>query len=484
VSKGFAILTLGSIIVKIISLLYIIPITRIIGKEGYGVYSAVYIIYVVTNSGISVATAKILSELIAKGRYKDTTRSFKLIFLFMAVIGSGMSLLMYCFAVQLSQIVKFPKAYIAIKALSPAILFTSILSVYRGYFQATSNMIPTSVSQIIEQLINVASSLVFACVLIKYGIEAGCAGATIGTSLGAFGAIIYLIIVYRKNKISTKSAEKLKPIHIKFSTKNLSNKIIKYAIPITICLGMQNAGSLIDMVNVKDRLIFGGFSEGIASSLFGIIGQFNTLINIPITIITALSMALLPSISASNILGKRNEVRRKIIFSFRICLLIAIPSAVGFSILGKPIYIMLFPTIPEGYKFMVLGSIIVVLWSIVLIQTTILQGMGSLYKDTSYILVGIILKVVINYNVVSIHNINIYGALLGNITYFIIPLLLNQLLLVKTLKIKLSLFKISFKPLISSLSMAIIVYPSQYVMFKGFNLLVSTYIYQMHFQPF
>ena len=81
----------------------------------------------------------------------------------------------------------------------------------------------------------------------------------------------------------------------------------------------------------------------------------------------------------------------------------------------------------------------------------ILQGIGKLYKATSYILVGIILKVVINYNVVSIHNINIYGALLGNITYFIIPLLLNQLLLVKTLKTKLSLFKISFKPLISAL---------------------------------
>ena len=106
----------------------------------------------------------------------------------------------------------------------------------------------------------------------------------------------------------------------------------------------------------------------------------------------------------------------------------------------------------------------------------ILQGIGKLYKATSYILVGIILKVVINYNVVSIHNINIYGALLGNITYFIIPLLLNQLLLVKTLKTKLSLFKISFKPLISALYMAIIVYPSQYVMFKGFNLLLSTYL--------
>ena len=210
--------------------------------------------------------------------------------------------------------------------------------------------------------------------------------------------------------------------------------------------------------------------------LFGVIGQFNTLINVPITIITALSMALLPSISASNILGERNEILRKIIYSFRICLIIAIPSAIGLSILGKPIYDMLFPKMAENYKFMVFGSIIVVLWSIVLIQTTILQGIGKLYKATMYILVGIILKVFINYNVVSIHNINIYGALLGNITYFIIPLILNHMLLRRTLKIKLSLFRISLKPLISALIMGIIIYPSQYLLFKFFELFGNTYL--------
>ncbi|MBC8063032.1 MAG: polysaccharide biosynthesis protein [Clostridiaceae bacterium] len=479
VSNGFTILTLGSLIVKIPSLLYVILVTLIIGREGFGVYSAVYtiyiFIYVITNSGMSVATAKLLSELIAKKHYKDRTRNFKLILLFMALTGLGMSLLMYFFAVPLSLMIKFPKASIAIKTLSPAIFFTSILSVYRGYFQASGNMIPTTVSQIIEQFINVASSLLFACLLIKYGIEAGCAGATIGTSLGAFAAIVYMLRVYTKDKISiSKEEEESKPMN--FSTKELFDKIIKYAIPITICLGMQNAGSLIDMINVKDRLLIAGFSDDIASSLFGIISQFNTLINVPITIISALSMALLPSISASNILGEQNEIRRKIIYSFRICFIIAIPSAIGFAMLGKPIYGMLFPRSQEGYKFMVYGSAIVVLWSIVLIQTTILQGIGKLYIATAYILLGIILKVFINYNVVAIHSINIYGALFGNMTYFIVPLVLNHLVISRTLKIKLSLFRISLKPLISALLMGIIIYPSQYIMFRFFRLLVNTYI--------
>jgi len=479
VSNGLAILTLGSMIVKIISVLYIILITLILGKEGYGVYSAVYIIYVfiyvVTNSGISVATAKLLSELIAKKQYKNTIKSFKLILLFMSITGLVMSLLMYYFAVPLAQIVKFPKAFIAIKTLSPAIFFTSILSVYRGYFQGSGNMIPTTVSQIIEQLINVLSSLLFACLLMKYGIEVGCAGATVGTSLGAFVAIVFMIRVYRENKIPIINEDPQLP-HMNFSTKTILYKIFKYAIPITLCLGMQNAGSLIDMVNVKDRLLVAGFSDVVASSLFGIIGQFNTLINVPITIISALSIALLPSISASNIMGQQKEIKRKIIYSFRFCFIISIPSAIGFSVLSKSIYTMLFPRMPEGYSFMVFGSVIVILWSIVLIQTTILQGIGKLYIATIYILFGIILKVFINYNAVSIHNINIYGALFGNIAYFIIPLVLNHILLRKTLKMKLSLFRISLKPFFSALIMGIIIYPSQYVIFKFFGLLVNTYI--------
>ncbi|MBW9172532.1 polysaccharide biosynthesis protein [Clostridium estertheticum] len=480
VSNGFTILTLGSLIVKIPSLLYLIILTLIIGQEGFGVYSAVYtiyiFIYIVTNSGMSVATAKLLSELAAKGRHNDITRSFKLILLLMAIVGLTMSLLMCFYALPLSKAIKFPKAYIAVRALAPAIFFTSILSVYRGYFQASGNMVPTTISQIIEQFINVASSLLFAYLLMKYGIEAACAGATVGTSLGAFAAIIYLIHVYKKDKTSNINEEKPQFKYKNVSTKDLLNKIFKYAIPITICLGMQNAGSLIDMINVKDRLIVAGFSDSIASSLFGIIGQFNTLINVPITIISALSVALLPSISASNILGEKNEIKRKILYSFRLCFIIAIPSAIGFSVLGKPIYTMLFPITIEGYKFMAFGSIIVVLWSIVLIQTAILQGIGKLYIATTYILFGIILKVFINYNVVSIRNINIYGALLGNISYFIIPLVLNQLLLVKTLKVKLSLFKISLKPLISALFMGIIIYPSQYIMFRFFRLVCNTYL--------
>ena len=118
----------------------------------------------------------------------------------MAIVGLIMSLLMYFYATSLSRIVKFPKAFIAIETLSPAIFFTSMISVYRGYFQANGNMIPTAVSQIIEQLLNVSSSLLFASILMKYGIEAGCAGATIGTSLGAVVAIIYLMRAYKKMK--------------------------------------------------------------------------------------------------------------------------------------------------------------------------------------------------------------------------------------------------------------------------------------------
>lgn len=480
VSSGFTVLTIGALIVKVLSVFYMIILTLILGKYGYGVYSAVYIvyvfIYVVTNSGISVATAKIISELVAKQHYRDARKSFKMILLFMSIVGLLMTLGMYFFAKPLSVMVKFPKAYIAIKVLAPAIFFTSILSVYRGYFQGRGNMIPTTVSQIMEQIINIAFSLGFAAYLMKYGIEAGCAGATIGTSLGAFVAILYLMAVYRYNASRVVKKSTALPFKKGISTRYLVKKILRYGIPITFCLGIQNAGSLIDMANVEGRLLASGFSEGTANALFGIIGQYNTLINVPITIISALSMALLPSISAANVLGHMNEIKRKITYSLRVSFIISLPTAFGLSILSKPIYKMLYPSMAEGYKFMLLGSVVVVLWSVVIILTTVLQGMGMLYTSALFTLIGIIFKVLINYKLVYIKSFNIYGALVGNIVYFLIPLILNYLLLRKKLRSSLPLLKIAFKPLIASIIMGLFIYPADYILNMLFGFFMSAYL--------
>lgn len=475
-TKGFAILSLATILIKIISLIYIPFLTYIITKEGYGVYSSTYVvftfIYVISNSGISVAISKIISEFIAIKDYRDAVRSFKIARFIMIIIGFTMSIIMILLSEPLASLVNFPKAALALKILSPTIMITCVLSVYRGYFQGRGNMTPTAISQIIEQIFNTVFSLAFAAWWIKYGLAEGIAGGTIGTSLGALVALLYIIKVYEKNKVFKVPIDILKNNKPKHNFKELLYKIFKYAIPITICLGLQNAGNLVDMANVKGRLLASGFKEGRGSELFGILTNFNILINTPIAFISALSVAVLPGLSTVAALKEKVLIEKKINYSFKLCLLVAVPCAVGLCILSKPIYQLIFSTSIEGYKLMLYGSIVVILWGIVQIQTTILQSLGKMYVVTFYIMIGIIGKIITNYILVGLPKINIMGAVVGSAISFLIPLKLNTRFINKSLGIKTKVYRQILKPLIASVFMAIGAKVTYYILYL-FNLQIN-----------
>lgn len=462
-TKGFAILSVAGMLVKVLSLLYISFLLRIIGKEGYGIYSAAYqvyvFIYVLANSGIPVAISKQVSELTAVKNYKDAVRTFKMARSMLLVLGTVMTLLMMIFAKSLASATHYPKAYLAILYLSPTVLFTSVASAYRGYFQGRGNMKPTAVSQILEQIMNTVFTLIFAALLIKKGVEAGCAGGTIGTSLGAFISGLFLIIVYEKKKNSTLNYDIKNSEGKRIPGKILFKRILSYSIPITICVGLQYAGNLVDLANTKNRLIFAGFSDSNATILYGTLVKYQQLLNVPIAIISALSAAILPVIAGAVALKNKEDVKRGINYAFKTCFLVAIPSAVGLAVLNTPVFNLLFSkTYADGAFLMRVGSIVLVFMSVVQIQTTILQSIGKLYATTLYLVLGIAAKIAINYVLIAKPSINIMGAIYGSIVCFIIPLVLNHIVIKKSLKIEFSLFKHGIKPLLASALMGIVVY--------------------------
>lgn len=459
-TKGFAILSAAGMAVKVLSLLYVPLLLRIIGDEGYGIYSATYqiyvFVYVITNSGIPVAISKLISELTALDNHKDAVKAFKMARSLLLILGLVMSILLIVFAKPIVKITDNEKSYLALIALAPTIFITSIMSAYRGYFQGRGNMTPTAVSQIGEQIINTIFSLVFAAVLIKYGLEAGAAGGTVGTTLGALAAAIYLIIIYQKNRkfsIPKYSGEGV----VRLPNEEIFRKLINYAIPVTLGVGLQNAGNVVDMANIKGRLLEAGFIESVRTIKYGILMQYNTLINVPITLITALSAASLPAISGAVALNNRKLVQEKINYSIRLCFMVSVPATVGLAVLSKPIYNLLSFT-AEGYTLMLYGSAVVVLMSVVQIQTTILQSIGKLYVVTLALLSGIVMKVIVNYFTVSIPNINIAGAVIGNITGFLLPLIINSRIINKSLKVRMRIVKHAVKPVIASTFMGLVVY--------------------------
>lgn len=475
-TKGFAILSAAGMITKILSLLYIPFLLTIIKDEGLGIYNQAYqiyvFVYVLTNSGIPAAISKLVSELISVKNYKDAIKSFKIARFMLLITGVIMSFLMMAFAFPLTKLLHIEKSGLAVLYLSPAILFTSVASAYRGYFQGRGNMIPTAVSQVLEQIANMVFTLIFACMLMKYGVVYGCAGGTIGTTIGALISALFLMIYYEKNKV-IKVPAGYKSMHIERNTnKQLVRKIIHYGVPITLCVGMTYAGNLVDLANTMTRLGAAGFNAVQSNIKYGYLVKYQQLINVPIAIITALSTAILPAISGAVALKDKENVVSKINYSFRLAFMISIPSAVGLAVLSAPIFKLIFTQrYFAGSELMLYGSAVLVLTSAVQIQTTILQGIGKLYTATFYSFLGILCKIIANYFLIAIPSINIRGAVLGSIIGYSIPVILNHVVIKKSLKIKFKFLSNSVKPFISSVFMGVIAWAVYHYMSIFFKIL-------------
>jgi stage V sporulation protein B len=458
-TKGFAILSAASFMVKLLSLLYVPFLIKILGDEGYGVYASAYpifvYVYILTNAGIPVAISKMVSELIALGNYKDAVKTFKIARFLLLILGMSMSLLMLIFAAPLSNLTGRATARLAIMALAPTILITSVLSAYRGYFQGRGNMTPTAVSQVLEQIANTIFSLIFAAAFIKYGIAAGAAGGTIGTTVGALIAVIYMIYMYEKNKVFRVPKGYSKIAIKRFTTKALVKRLLGYAVPMTICLGIQQAALIIDVWLVQSRMLDTGIVEKQVTILWGVLTQYTTLIGVPIAIISSLAITILPSISSLMALKDKKAVRDKINYAFRLCFLIAIPAAVGLAVLANPIVYFIQYGADVG-RLLMYGSVVLVLMAVVSIQTSILQGLGKLYLVTFYAVLGLLGKVIINYIFVGMPSFNVLGAVMANGVSFAIPMILNSLTINKVLRVRVRLSRHAIKPIIASGVMAIV----------------------------
>jgi stage V sporulation protein B len=476
-AKGFAVLSAAGMIVKIISLLYVPFLKMIIDWDGYGVYSEVYLIfafaYVLTNSGIPVAISKMVSELVAVGNYKDAIKTFKIARALLLVLGLISAFLLMLLA---NAITHNGEAFLGVVALAPAIFLTSVMSAYRGYFQGRGNMIPTAISQVAEQIINTIFSLVFAAILIGKGVELGVVGATIGTTLGALVACVYLIIVYeRGNEEDLNNENSGHPIK-RLSNKVIIRRLIKYCVPLTLSVGLQNAGMVIDTRNIQTRLGVAGFNEKTSHAKFGLLNAYYTLIRVPLAIISALSAAALPSIAGAFAKGDRKLVRVKINYVYRVCALVSFPAAIGLAVLSKPLYEVLFSESGEGYKLLAIGAVAVVFMAFVQIQVVILQGVGRLYSALVAILIGIVAKIIINYILVANPAINIYGAVYANIIYYLIPFLMNTYTIRKTLRVRINFIKVMLKPLIASIFMGVGVYAAYFILDTLFMTMKANFV--------
>lgn len=474
--KGTLILGAAGICAKFLGLFFRWPLQMLIGDEGVGYYQMSYPLYtffIAIASGIPVAISKLVSERNAIGDREGIIQVLRKALLLMIIIGSAFSIFIVVCSKQLITFLKWDsKSYYSLMGIAIAPIFISIMATFRGFFQGLQNMNFTATSQIIEQLGRVFVGVGLAFILLPMGIQYSAGGAAFGAAAGGMLGGTYLILRYLKLKKEIYNGKVRNNVAI-------LSKIIYIAIPISLGATVGSIMSLLDSFLVPQKLLEAGLNHKNATILYGqLTGKAFVLINVPLTLSVALCASIVPIIAEAFILNRRLEVMNKVDLAMRITMAIALPSFIGLFFMASPILHLIFPGQSEGYNILKYLSIAIPFIILSQTGTSILQATGNYAIPVVNLLMGCIVKVFITIFLVPMPSINIYGAVIGTVSGYIIASILNVIALQKVLQIRINYYEIIIKPAFASVLMIIGVvftytYVYNYTMSNGIATLIS-----------
>lgn len=474
--KGAAILGLAGILTKILGAFYRIPLSNFIGTEGLGYYQTAYPLYTllvtISTAGFPTAISKLISEKRALNDYRGAQRIFKIAFVGFLIAGVITSLFVGLFAKPIVSIIGNENGYHSLIALIPALFMVPIMSAFRGYFQGQQNMVPTAVSQMVEQIFRVGVGLPLAYILLSEGLPQAAGGASFGASTGAAAGMLFIIAVYAKNSRKRNLEIQSSEVHSEESVKTIAKSILSIAIPITVGAAMVPIINNIDTFLIMRRLGDIGYSEKAASALFGqLTGNAQTIINFPQVISLALAMSLVPAISEAMAQKRHDDMRAATKSGIRMTLLIGLPAAIGIMVLSTPIMKLLYfnNTIEEqmgaGAVLQIL-SISLIFLTVVQTLTAILQGLGRPTVPVKNLAVAVVVKAATTYVLTGIPSLNIKGAAISTVLTFLTAATLDFLAVKKLSKTDFDSFNTFLKPTVCSVIMGVAVYFS-YILTSG-----------------
>ena len=498
--KGALILAGANFVVKIIGALFKVPLYNLIGEEGSGVFNVAYQIYtfmfIIATAGFPIAVSKMVAESIAKNDEYDARRIFETAQFLLGIIGLAGSTILFVFAKPLAGLINNVDAELPIRVIAPAVFFVSLVSAYRGYFQGRQNMYPTAASEVVEASgkliigIIAASAVMSLRAVMPDGTSFpedifssfhertvyAATGAIFGVTAGTFLCLILMIIIFAAKE------KRAKPIpgQIIRPRSSILRELVAIAIPITIGASVSSLTSLVDLATIMNRLVVNPdvfdnyahiFAEGTefaqsvaeegweglvllqkkANSLYGMYtGQAQTMFNLPLTIVVGLSMSIVPAISAAIAEKKPVEAQGITASVLRITMLFALPCAMGFYVLSEPILRVLYSD-ANAYLLLQKLAFAVAFVALVSVSNAVLQAYGKVYYPVINMLVGGVVKVLMNYTLIPIWGID--AAPIATTACYAIIALLNIICIVRMLKVKLSVVYMVIKPLAASVIM-------------------------------
>ncbi|OQB13838.1 MAG: Stage V sporulation protein B [Firmicutes bacterium ADurb.Bin193] len=476
--KGAFILVVSGIFVKILGAGFKIPLTMLIKSDGMGLFNASYTLYaffVLAAKGISIAVSKMVSESVALGRDKEAERIFIVSFLILGAIGICGTILLYFGAENFAKTFVDSRASLTIRAIAPSVLFITMVSAIRGYFQGKQNMYPTAISEVIEAFGKLAIGIVLAWVLIGRSIESAAAGAITGVTISTFISFMFILIVFI---IDRRRHDLYLPKKCR-SRRSIVRELVIIALPITIGASVASLTNIVDMLTIMKRLqsitqvtpefmqrysdfidpdlFSGGIYEGLANKLYGLYtGYAVQLFNLPLTMIVALSTSVLPAISGAL---KRVDIRAAQLTTnsaLRITVLFALPCSVGLSVLAGPVLLFIFNESLAASLLRTL-SLAIVFVSLVQVTSAILQAYGKMAIPVFNMLIGCLVKIGANYCLVSQPSINIDGAPVSTLLCYFVIAALNIFFIIRITGCRLGVGELILRPVLASGAMAVVV---------------------------
>lgn len=476
--KNATFLMVAALISKIIGMLYKSPLTTLIGRESFACFqfaqNAYFILLMIASFSIPQAVSKIMSERIAFKRYRDAQRVFKGALLY-AVIAGGIAALVCIFGASILVPDNMANARLALQMLAPTIFVSGILGVFRGFFQAYRNMLPTSISQILEQIAVATVALLASGFMVRHFANAGedtlqrwsAAGATMGTGAGVCTAFLFMLFVYRVNHKTIAKKIKNDRVSVNESYRFIMKIILLIAAPIILSAFIYNVNGYINGVMYTSILGWKGVPNSLVKQNYAEYGFFMTLINIPLTLASTAPTSMMPEVSAQYAIGDLEETKRKIDQATWIAMLISIPASVGLAVLAQPVTRLIFPS-TEGVagQLMVIGVITVILNSTSNISNGVLQAIGKANIPMINAAISLGVDIVFLALVLVFTNMGIYAVVLAMVVYALVMCVLNDRALKKYLGYKNPWRSAYFVPILASIPMgivAVVVYKLVYV---------------------
>ncbi|MEG0919565.1 MAG: polysaccharide biosynthesis protein [Anaerovoracaceae bacterium] len=476
--KGAAVLGVAGIFVKLLGAVFRIPLANWIGATGMANYGPAYYIYsfflIIATAGLPVAISKMVSESRTVGNYEQAHKVFKLSAMLMLGIGVVSFIILFIFAPQISSLIHNEEAALAMRAISPSLILVPIMAAYRGYFQGMQNMKPTAVSQVVEQFFRVCFGLLAAYFMFNMAaggfltgnydkFERGAAGASFGATAGSLGGLVIILLIYALSRKSIKRKIQRSTSHETATSKQIIKRVLIIAIPITIGAAIMPIINLVDAGLVMNRLeTAAGFDYNTSKALYGhLTGFVGPLINFPQVLTQAVAMSLVPIVAAAYKGNNKEQLQNNVSLGIRMAVIIGFPCAFGLMALAEPILLLLYPAQKEAAisaaPVLMIMAFGVVFLATVQTLTGVLQGVSKQIIPVRNLAIGVICKIIITYVLTGISSINVNGAAIGTVTAYAVAAILNIIAVKKYTGTPLNIGVTFIRPLISSVTMGVIV---------------------------